>query len=664
MKKLLVPAIILLWLGLDAFTEDKSSKEKRGDKFYKTYAFDKAIDKYKHAHHLSMEGQRRLAKSYHNLDQNIQAEVVYAKLIANKDGVTAEDDYNYAMVLKSNGKYEEANKWLDKFRELKPNDLRAQSFTSNSMQMSNLQTDQGTYSILHLNINSDAQDFGPVYYKDKIVFATTRERPHFIERRYNWNRKPFLDMYVSEIDKGQLKKPVNFSTKLNGIRHDGPASFNGDGTYIAYTRNDYNAKKKNKSMQLQICFSTLKDGKWSAPELFKLDSNAYSVGQPCLTSDGNTMYFTSDMPGGFGGSDLYRVKKDAKGVWGASENLGNKINTEGDEMFPFIEEKNGVLMFSSNGRFGLGGQDIFLCALNGNGFGPVVNAGSPINTQADDFASIVNGQLKMGYFSSNRTGGSGSDDIYSYEIKKDLGIGKRIRGIAKDKSGKSLLNTFVSLKNDKGVLLDTVTTHENGAFEFYVASDKTFNLAGTKKGYSEGDTTVNTTGVEFIVKGDVVLLIQEKPIIPEILAGDDLGKLIKLKPVYTGLTKPSVNPDMEFAYFDLDKYNIRPDAALELDKIVKVMNDNPEMTVKLSSYTDCRASVNYNQGLSEKRAKASVDYIRRGITKPERISGKGYGKTHPVNSCACEGENDNTSSCVEDQHQKNRRTEFIVVKPK
>jgi outer membrane protein OmpA-like peptidoglycan-associated protein len=670
MKKLVIPIIALLWMSASAFTQDKSHKELKGDKYFTSYSFDKAIVEYKHSKNLTLDGQRKLAKSYHNLDQNIQAEVVYAKLTAAPEGVTAEDDYNYAMVLKSNGKYDQANTWLDKFRALKPDDLRAKSYTNNSIQLSKLQTDQGVYSILHLDVNTNAEDFAPAYYKDKIVFASTRERPHFIERRYNWNRKPFLDMYVSDIDKGQLKKPHNFSTKLNGIRHDGPASFNADGTYMAYTRNDYNTKKKDKTMQLDIYFSTFKDGKWSDPEPFRMNSATYSVGQPCLSADGNTMYFTSDMPGGYGGADLYRVNKDPKGEWGLAQNLGSKINTEGDEMFPYIEAKNGVLYFASNGRFGIGGMDIFLCATNGDAFGPVVNAGSPINTPADDFGAIVNDQLKTGYFSSDRVGGSGSDDIYSFEIMKDMGIGKKIRGIAKDKNGTPLMNTFVSLLDDKGVMVDTVTTKEGGAYTFLAPSDKTFKLTGTKKGFSEGDTTVSTSGTAFIVKGNVTLMPEETPIVKDngMKVGDDLGKLVKNKPAEPLKTvkpvkgKTSRNPSDEIAYFDLDKYNIRPDAEVELDKIVKIMNDNPEMLVELGSYTDCRAGAEYNQVLSDKRAKASADYIKAKITKPERIYGKGYGKARPVNGCSCDGVNDNTSDCSERDHQKNRRTEFIIVK--
>jgi len=660
MKFIQFTLILILGIGASAFAPEKSRKEKRGDKYYTIYAFDKAIDFYSRSQNLSTEGLRKLAKSYKNLDQNIKAEITYQKLINSTEGVIPEDYFNYAMILKTNGKYAEATKWQDEFRRLKPDDLRSKSFTAGEPGFSNLMADSSKYSLLHLDVNTDAEDFAPSFFKDKIVFASTRERPKFIVRKYNWNRKPFLDMYVSEIDKSQLKKPSNLSHQLNGIKHDGPAAFNEDGTTIAFSRNDYDTKKKDKIVQLDIYFSNFKDGKWSDPTPFFLNSKEYSVGQPWLSANGNTMYFTSDMPGGFGGADLYRTTKDDKGTWGKAENLGNKINTEGDEMYPFLQEANGVLFFSSNGRFGLGGQDVFIAPLNGSGFGPVVNAGRPVNTSADDFAAIVNTQMKSGYFTSNRAGGSGDDDIYSFEILKDLGIGKRINGFAKNKNGSPLPHTFITLQDSKGKVLDTVTTQETGMFSFLVESDKDFKIAGTKEKYQEGDTVANTFGKDFIVKANVTLLQNENPVAEKYNVGDDLGKKLELKPIFTETGKKKTIAHAETVYFDLDKFNIRPDAEIELNKIIEVMNANPEMVIELGAHTDCRASSEYNQKLSDKRAKATVDFIRKKITNPSRITGKGYGKTKLINKCSCD--DDKGLNCSEADHQKNRRTEFILVK--
>ena len=628
---------------------EKSNKELKGDKYSFGYSYDKAIDSYIHAKQLSVEGQRNLAESYHKMSQNIQSESAYSILINMPGGNLPEDYFNYAMILKINGKYDESDKWIDLFKELKPYDLRAIDYVNNNDKFTNLSKDDGKYKIEHLNVNTDAEDFGTCYYKNKIVFASTKSTSKMIVRKYNWTGKPFWDMYISEVEDGQLKTSENFSKSLNGKMHDGPVSFSSDGVYMAFTRNNYDTKRKDKVVELQIWFSCNNDGNWSKPEPFILNNNEYSVGQPCLTPDGKTMYFTSDMPGGYGGADIYRTTKDEKGAWGKAENLGNKINTEGDEMFPFIEENNEVMFFTSNGRFGLGGLDIFICAVNGAGFGPVVNAGYPLNTLYDDFAVIVDSKLSKGYFSSNRSGGSGGDDIYSFDLLKSLDIGKKIMGIAQDKEGNTISKTFIKLLDDKGNLIDTMTTKDNGTFTFFAESDKNFKLIGIKETYSDGDTIANTFGKEFIVKANVILLKKEEIVVQktvpektEIVA--DLGILLELNPIY----------------FDLDKFNIRPDAEIELAKIVKVMNDNPNIVVELSSYCDCRESKEYNQILSDKRAKASAQYIKERITKPERINGKGYGKTNLINECTCE---DNIgANCTKAEHQQNRRTEFIIIK--
>lgn len=640
MKKLLIPIMILIGISINAFAGDKSTKEKRGDKYYFVYSFDKAIDSYTRAKKLSMEGERRLAKSYRNLNQKVQSDSIYSKFIIASSEVLPEDYYTYAMILKSDAKYDESNKMMDKFNELKPEDLRAKDYAANKTEFANLSKDDGKYKIEHLGVNTDAQDFGPSFYKNKIVFASSGAKPDLMKRTYKWNGKPFLNMYVSEVADGQLKAPVIFDKSLDGKMHDGPASFSKDGNYMAFTRNNYDTKRRDRVIVLQICFSNYKDGKWSKPEPFILNSDKYSVGHPCLSADGNSMYFSSDMPGGLGGVDIYRIKKDAKGTWGKAENLGNQVNTEGDELFPFFDEINKSLYFSSNGRFGLGGQDIFVCEIKGLGIGRVSNAGSPLNTRYDDFAVIVDGFTNKGYFSSNRTGGSGDDDIYAVEF---LNIGKKIRGIAKNADGNSIPKTFITFMDDKNNIIDTLTTQDDGAYTFAAVPDKNYKLNGKKEKFIEGNNTANTFTKESIVQADVILLTKDEIVAQAIQPGADLGKILELESIY----------------FDYDKFNIRPDAQKELNKIVTGMNERPNLVIELSSYADCRGTKDYNQVLSDKRASASVEYIRRKITKPERISGKGYGKTKSVNVCACEG--DMAANCSEVEYQKDRRSEFIIV---
>lgn len=642
MKKILTSVIILIGISMNVFAGDKSIKEKRGDKYFFVYSFDKAIDSYTHVKQLSVEGQRRLAESYSNLDLNIQSESAYAKLVSMSGGNLPDDYFNYAMELKANGKYEQSNSWMDKLKELKPNDLRAMDYAANKSELANLPKDNGKYKIGKMNVNTEADDFGPSYYKDKIVFTSSGANPKSSEKKYNWTGKPFLNIYVSEVEGEQLKSPVIFDKTLNGKMHDGPVSFSNNGTYMAFTRNNYDLKRKDRVVNLQIHFRSYNDGKWSKPEPFVLNNKDYSVGHPCLTTNGNTMYFTSDMPGGYGGSDIYRIAKDEKGGWGKAENLGDKINTEGDELFPFYEESYNILFFASNGRFGLGGMDIFIYEMNSSGFGRVYNAGAPLNTSSDDFALITNDKMTKGYFSSNRIGGGGGDDIYSADLFLD--ISKKIIGIAKNKDEIAIPKTFVTLLDDKDKIIDTLTTKEDGAYTFFVSSGKNYKLTGKKEKYLEGYTLANTLGNEYIIKADVTLLQKEEMIAQAIqVPGTDLGKILELKSIY----------------YDLDKYNIRSDAEIDLNKIVKIINENPEMVVELGSHADCRATQEYNQILSDKRANASAQYIKKRVTKPERISGKGYGETKLVNGCACEG--DIISRCSDEEYQKDRRTEFIIV---
>jgi hypothetical protein len=417
MKNFVILVLITLGLASGLFAQEKSRRELKGDKYFAVYYFDKAIKAYSNTRELSTEGQRRLARSYQNLNMNVEAEQSYQLLVNGNIGVVPEDIYNYAMVLRINGKTTESDRWMEKFASLMPNDLRVIDYLAHRSLRSDLVRDMGKYTIRHLNFNSNALEFGTSYYRnDKIVFASTRSKSRMISRNYNWTGRPYWNLHVSDIDGEQLGKPELFSRQLSGRLNDGPASFNLAGDEMAYTSNNYNFRKSDKSVALQIFFSRLADDKWLPPTPFHLNSPDYSTGHPFLTMDGNTMYFSSDMPGGFGGADLYKCTRDANGVWGNPVNLGPEINTEGNEMFPFFDEKEHKLYFSSDGRFGLGGLDIFYCTIVNNQVGPVSNMGYPINSQHDDFAYIVNSQVGTGYFSSNRPGGTGGDDIYSVRL--------------------------------------------------------------------------------------------------------------------------------------------------------------------------------------------------------------------------------------------------------
>ena len=635
-------------VGFNAFAQEKSSKEIKGDKKYFVYSFEKSIDYYSHTKNLTPEGQRRLAESYYNINQNFLAEEAYLKLINTNQGLVPNDYFVLARLLKSNGKTDQSLIMMDKFAELNPNDLRAKDYLANKSTLADLNKDNGKYVVKSLDVNSDADDFGPIFYKDKIIFSSTKSAPKMIVKNYNWTGKPFWRIYIADVEDGQLKNAKVFEKSLNGNMHDGPASLSNDGTFMAFTRNNYSDKSIDKVVELQIHFSTFADEKWSEPTPFNLNNTEYSVGHPSLTANGKTMYFTSDMPGGFGGADIYRTTKNDDGTWSKAENMGDKINTESDEMFPFIEENSQKLYFSSNGRFGLGGLDIFVAKLNGTTVQTVQNAGFPLNTVADDYAVIVNSTSTKGYVSSDRAGGKGGDDIYAFDIKEEekteeiVAIEKSIEGIAKDKNSTPLKATFITLFDDKGKVLDTLTTQNDGAYSFNVETNKNYKITGKKDKYNDGSTDANTLSDVAVVKADVVLLTKKEVVAEKIKEGEDLAKIV----------------DFNNIYFDYDKYDIRKDAKAELAKIIEVMNDYPKMVVELGAHTDCRANDAYNQNLSNQRAKKTVNYIKKSITNPSRISGKGYGETKLLTNCPCSG--NVVSDCSEAEHQKNRRTEFII----
>lgn len=631
--------MVILIAAFAAFGQEKSNKEERADKHFFTYNFDKAIDLYRHTKDLTVSGQRNLANSYQNIGNNEKARETYAKLLESNVGIEAEDHYDYAMLLRSNAEYIESEKWMDKFVAAKPADLRAMSYVKNNPNANSIVVDKKEYKLNEQSINTPAQDFGTTYYQDKVMFVSSNAKPKMIKRKYNYNGLPYLNMYTAEIKDGQLENAKFFDKSFNAKYHDGPATFSNGGTQMAFTTNDAKDKTKDKVIELQLFFSSFTNGEWSEPVPFIHNNPSYSVGQPHLSEDGKTLYFTSNAPGGFGGKDLYSSTKSANNEWSKPMNLGNIINTEGDEMFPFFEEKEKVLYFTSSGHFGLGGLDLFSSAQEGASWGTVINAGAPLNTNSDDFALIKNTTAKNGYISSNRPTGSGSDDIYAVDFLKNAPVKKRIEGIVMDLNQKPVDGAFVNLFAEDESLIASFIVKKDGIYGFDVENDKNYKLTADKETFIPALEYASTKGSETIVRINLILL--EETII---VVNTDLAPIAKMNNIY----------------FDFDHAEIRPDAAKELDKIVIIMNKYPTIHVEIASHADCRGDAAYNLDLSDRRAKSSNEYVKARITNPDRISGKGYGETRLLNDCPCKG--DEVSDCTPEQQQKNRRTEFIVLK--
>ncbi len=752
MKKIaLLTTAFVLSTSLAISQEAASGKVKKAAAAYSQFSYDNAIEKYEGTDLATLDQKRNLANSYWRRDSLNKAEELYQTIVTT-EGHLAEDLYNYASLLRECKKYQLSDQWMEKFSSMNIADSRGKAYTSKMGAYQQLQKDKGQFQLKNLSINSAQQDFGAAYYKDQVVFASSREGVKPIYRRWNWNKLPFLDTYLADANKGNLENPQQFNKKVNKKFHEGPVAFNKEGDLMIFTRNNYKEKAADKVTRLKMFSSKLEDGKWTKEQPLPYNSPDYSVGHASISADGKWLYFASDMPGGKGGTDIYKAAIAEDGTFGTPVNLGEDVNTEGNELFPFIHPTNQMLFFSSNGKVGLGGLDVFVAQLKEDAsIGKVLNVGAPINTNKDDFSLVIDHDQKSGYLSSNREGGQGSDDIYSVTMLKPFTFGKTIKGTAKDKKGAILAGTTIKLFDAQGNEVESVLTSENGTYSFQVEADKEWRLDGDKEKYFSGTNNASTATQEDVIIADLelekdpglslyALVTDKKTKAPiegvHIVLTDNMTGVVEeittpatgdyLKPLkekklndrgsynlmlekegYLGKTvtyntefdkegKYEVHSvldltleaievggdlskiiDINPIYFDLNKSKIRPDAAIELDKIVKVMNENPTMEIELGSHTDSRGSDKSNLSLSDRRAKASAAYVKERITKPERIYGKGYGESTPntIDLSAEGGDADfkliesyinsfkaSNRKKFDELHQKNRRTEFIITK--
>lgn len=718
--------ILLLALLSFSFLGYAQDEFKKANKLYDGYSYSQAIEEFEPIENKSVDIKRKLAESYNYVGNTVKSETYYAEVVVSSEK-TPEDYYNYASTLSKNGKYSEAEKWMLKFAEVAKDDSRAKAYKNAPEFYKKLQKDNNQFTIKNIELNSEQEDFGPTYFKDKLVFASSREGVVSVKRTWNWNGLPFLDIYLADLsEENELTNLKEFSKAKNKKFHEGPAAFDKEGNYMVFTRNNYKERSKDGVVKLELYETRLINGFWEKEKPLPFNNSEYSVGHPTLSADGNTMYFASDMPGGFGGVDLYKSTKTTAGTWGDPVNLGAEINSEGDEMFPFIHEKEELFFFSSNGHVGLGGLDVFVCQVKDGKFGQFKNVGVPVNGSSDDFSFILNGEQKQGFFASNRAEGRGDDDIYSFKLLKPFNFGVIIKGETKDEKGNIVPEAFVTLYDEEKNVIDSTYSDKEGKFEFVVDPNKTYEAQAVKDDYFEvikkfevleADEYV----LELILEKDPGLslyaLVKDKKtgavlegvnmIVVDNMTGDKIefttpatgdyrrplaDKKLNDRGSYNftlskeGYFSKTVTYNVEFKEpgqydvhstldlgldpevkdlsemveinpinFDYNKYNIRKDAAVELDKIVEIMNKYPGMVVELGSHTDSRGSSAYNKKLSERRAKASASYIKKHISDPDRIYGKGYGESQIINRCV------DGVKCSDEEHEVNRRTEFKVI---
>lgn len=684
----------------------------------------------------SPEMQLKLAYSYMKMEQFQKSADIYAKAITSS-GTKAQDYYNYAYTLKQLGNYTESDKWMKTYTDRQAADSRSKLFLEDEGYKSRIENIKPFFSVAHLDINTQQADFGGYYSpsQTEMYFVSARRKRVMVQNEWAWNSARFLDIFKANVKDGNKVESVKKVKKVNTRFHEGPLAFSPENKKVYFTRNNITSGKNRKDgkriQNLKLYVAEINEkGKWVKEKEFPYNSKDYSIGHPTISADGKTMYLSSDKPGGFGGADIYKVAINADGTFGEMINLGVKINTEGQEMFPFIDSE-GRLFFATDGMPGLGGLDVFVALMKDNNITKVANLGTPVNTKNDDFAFTMSKDFKYGFLSSNREGGNGGDDIYSVQLVRPFVFSISIQGTAKDKKGNIVPFAKIDLKDDKGNVIASKNADENGFYAFEAEYDKNYALLGTKEKYFDGTNKTSTFTKEEVITADVILekdpgisiyaLVTDKktglPLegVKINFADNFTGKAINITTPETGdfkraLPDKKINDrgsynlvlqkegyftktitynqlfDREGQYdvhgvldlglepevkdlrelvqinpinFDLNKYNIRPDAAKELDKVVEVMNRYPNMVVELGSHTDCRATIAYNLKLSDNRAKASAEYIKKRITNPERIYGKGYGESRLLNDCACEG--NVKSDCSEEEHEKNRRTEFKVI---
>jgi outer membrane protein OmpA-like peptidoglycan-associated protein len=752
-----------VWCLTSFLTQAQSNKLRAANSEFDKMSYAQAVRNYeaflgngKHEKEQLKEALTKLAFSYRKLQDSKNAERVYRDLFNDfETSLESEQILYFAQALANNGKYRESQKMYSRYGEQQKEDLRGRKFTVAYMDNATFYKDSSLYDVDFVYpLNTKYSDFSPMFYENGLVFVSARNEGSGIKRVFNQNETPFLDLFLfsdtmslrKETHKtletiqaslgssGKSAKPNKtqendsfddieepeideFSKSINSKYHEGPVTFFKDYKKIVFTRNNYNkgkAKKSEKGINmLKLFIATKKGNKWTDIKELPFNSNEYSTGHPALSPDNRKMYFVSDMPGGFGGTDIYVVDY-REGNWGAPINLGREVNTEGNEMFPFVDEI-GNFYFASDGHAGLGGLDMFYLEFrNGVPFGEVENLGAPINSTKDDFGFITDGNRSRGYFSSNRRKGYADDNIYAFT----KGCNALNILVYDSQTNLPLANTELRMVKN-GVNKQGYITNSLGEASLCLESGADFEFKAFKEGYDVGTITYGTMSQSLskqqhlkiyleparrpLVKGRIVSEVDQMPIagatvtlenerdgsVAMVITGVDgryafqpdrdgrysvsavkdnyatntenIGKIKNSKKNYSvernfGMIGEGDIFRLDNIYYDLDKSEIRADAKKELEsKVIPVLKKYPDLQIELRSHTDSRASEEYNQRLSAARARSVADYlVSRGISS-ERLVANGYGESELVNEC------DDSAKCEENAHQANRRTEFKIL---
>jgi outer membrane protein OmpA-like peptidoglycan-associated protein/tetratricopeptide (TPR) repeat protein len=620
---LLTIGLFLRGLHVDA----QDPKRDQANLLYRSQAYHAAIESYLKIESSGggdLETKVRLAECYY-FNRDFRNALFWMEKALEINQLSDKHTAIYAELLRTDGRYVEADSI---YQYLAIRNQRYKKLAS-VMSAANIQSiPEARYDVFEINgFNTSGDEMCPIHYKDGLVYVNSSGK----KKLYAWNGRPWLNLqYTPSRPKGNNKaKSEPFKGPVNDFLHCGPASFDQQDNLMFFTRNTaLRGKNEAGSANMGLYYSYRRSGKWLPAKPFKYNSKNYSIGHPALFNNGREMYFVSDMPGGYGGTDIYYSKYSGN-TWTNPVNLGPVVNSEGNELFPFVD-KEGNLYFSSDGHTGFGGLDIFQTNLKDGVWTKPSNLGKPVNSGYDDFGITLDKSGKSGYFTSNRPGGQGNDDIYRLALKegpKQTCIFK-LGGMVSDRiTLQPVENATISLKLPDGNMV-SVTSDASGYYEYNLLCEMTMiRLLAEAAGYFPRE-----------------LESKREAGSKELLVNIYLDKI--------ELNKSIIVPNI---YYDLDKYDIKPEAAKELDKLVDLLKRNPSWIVELASHTDSRADEQYNLRLSRKRAAAAVEYlVSKGIAS-ERLYGKGYGESKLLNECS------DGVRCNEEKHAQNRRTEFRLI---
>jgi len=626
------------------FAQEDNKLVTKANENYEDYSFSPAIDIYKRVldkGYVSADLLKKLGNSYYFNAKYEEASTMYKRLVAEyPDEVTPDYYFRYAQTLKSLGDYENSNVAMNSFITATGDDGRATAFKSEKDYLQDIKNNSGRYELTPFEYNSPYSEFAPSFYNSGVIFSSDRDTGNLARYRSTWNAKDFLDLYKVNVDSSSTNLVSKFDDKINTRLHESTSITTSDGNTLYFTRNNYSDGKYVKDdkgvIRLKIFSAELIEGVWSNIEELSFNNDSYSVAHPALSPDQKTMYFASDMPGTLGESDIFKVAINDDGSFGKPINLGDNINTEARETFPFVTSDE-ILYLSSDGHPGLGGLDIFATKIADEKLdGIVANVGEPVNSKMDDFTFVFKEDSKTGYFASNRAGGQGADDIYALleTIPLSLECNQEITGTVRDKiTNAVLVGATVKVIDENNEEILSAITDSEGNYSFAIDCNKGNFVRAMTQGYVPSEEYLEKSDskpkiIDFYLERDTVTAG----------FGDDLAKLLQLSTIY----------------FDFDKYNIRSDSEVEVEKVIAVMEKFPSLKIKVNSHTDSRGRDSYNLSLSQKRAESTVNYmISKGIAK-ERLQGQGYGETKLINKCS------NGVKCSAVEHELNRRAEFII----